>query len=537
MRIELLDCTLRDGAYITNGDFGDSVIKGIIKKLQEANVEIIECGWLKNSEYKEGSSYFHIPNDLKKYIGDNANDKTYTAMIDWDRYDLDNLPVYNGESLNAIRVVFPHGKHEQGIAVAEKISKKGYKVYLQAANTLAYSNEDLFELAKCVNKLKPVGLSVVDTFGAMFEEDIDRIVNILDAYLDKEIMLGFHTHNNQQLAFSNICHFIQIMKDRRDIIVDSSLCGMGRGAGNATTELVCNYLNRKMHKNYDMDSILDAIDTYMPYFQEKYTWGYSTPYFLAGMYQCHVNNIAYLQKNHRTNSKDMRNILDSMSVEDRRKYDYDLLESKYLENQNRKVDDDASILFLKEYFLDSKVLLIAPGKTTVEEKKKIEEFINKNNPKVVFVNALNTNYEGDFLFLINSTRYDYAQTAYPDSFAGIKKILLSNIKTTGLKDEFIINFNRVIKRGWVYFDNAVLCCLRLLEKLDIKNVYLAGFDGFKQRYNESYADQALPTLNPDGNWDFLNSEIQDMFNDFLITNNGKMKISFITYSMFNKNNG
>ena len=169
--------------------------------------------------------------------------------------------------------------------------------------------------------------------------------------------------------------------------------------------------------------------------------------------------------------------------------------------------------------------------------KKIEEFINKNNPKVVFVNALNTNYEGDFLFLINSTRYDYAQTAYPDSFAGIKKILLSNIKTTGLKDEFIINFNRVIKRGWVYFDNAVLCCLRLLEKLDIKNVYLAGFDGFKQRYNESYADQALPTLNPDGNWDFLNSEIQDMFNDFLITNNGKMKISFITYSMFNKNNG
>ena len=70
---------------------------------------------------------------------------------------------------------------------------------------------------------------------------------------------------------------------------------------------------------------MDAIDTYMSYFEEKFQWGYSTPYFIAGMYCCHVNNIAYLTKNHRATAKEMRNIIESMSPEDRIKYDYDLL--------------------------------------------------------------------------------------------------------------------------------------------------------------------------------------------------------------------
>ena len=142
--------------------------------------------------------------------------------------------------------------------------------------------------------------------------------------------------------------------------MDSSLCGMGRGAGNATTELVANYLNRKQHGDYDMNQIMDAIDMYMQYFQENYTWGYSTPYFIAGMYCCHVNNIAYLLKNHRTNALDMRNIIESLSPEERRKYDYDLLEKKYLENQNRIVDDDAVMEQLEHALASREVVLIAP---------------------------------------------------------------------------------------------------------------------------------------------------------------------------------
>ena len=321
-KIALLDCTLRDGSYINDSKFGTPVIKGIIKKMQEARIEIIECGWLKDKAHEEGSAYYHVPADLEPYLLNRSGDHTYVVMIDWDRYNVDNLPIYNGKSIDAVRVVFPHGKHKEGIAVGERIKQKGYQLYLQAANTLAYSDEDLKDLAVFVNKAHPVGLSVVDTFGAMYFEDLERIVRVLDANLDESIKLGFHSHNNQQLSFALSIHFINLLKNsKRNIMVDVSLCGMGRGAGNATTELMVSYLNKKEHGNYNLDSVMDAIDLYMTGLQEKYTWGYSTSYFIAGLYQCHVNNIAYLLNNHRTNARDMRNVISSLSQAERRKYD------------------------------------------------------------------------------------------------------------------------------------------------------------------------------------------------------------------------
>ncbi len=534
--IKILDCTLRDGAYIVESKFGEPAIKGIINKLQNANIEIIECGWLKNSEHVFGTSFYHVPSDLNLYLNEKRKDVVYTVMIDWDRYSLDNLPVNDGKSIDAIRVVFPHGKYKEGIEVGKKIKEKGYKVYFQAANTLAYSEDDLISLAQCINEAEPEGLSVVDTFGAMYQDDLERILEILNKNLRQNIQLGFHSHNNQQMAFANSIHFVKLLNNTgRDIIIDSSLCGMGRGAGNATTELMVNYLNTKYSHNYDLDAIMDAIDIYMTGFEEKYSWGYSTPYYIAGMYCCHVNNIKYLQDNHRTNAKDMRNIIEALSPEDRKKYDYSLLEEKYLENQGRKIDDSEAVASIRTEFgvnegNSKKILLIAPGKSALLQQRKINEFINKENPITIAVNAILPEYETDYLFITNSARYDYAKITYPEQFDNNKKILLSNIKREGDEKEYIVNFNRAIKRGWKYFDNAVICALRLMDRLGVKDVYIAGFDGFKDKYNESYADESLPTLNPGVKWNDINEEIKDMFNE--VKNITKLNISFLTESIY-----
>lgn len=533
--IQLLDCTLRDGAYINNSEFGIPALKGIIKHLQDARIGIIECGWLKDVQHKAGSSYFHQPDDVAPYLLEKKDSVTYVAMIDYNRYNDAILTEHDGKSIDAIRVVFPHGKHREGIKIGERIKQKGYKVFYQAANTLAYSDEDLIKLAHDMNRIKPVALSIVDTFGAMYEDDLVRIFTILDKHLDKSIQLGFHAHNNQQLAFALSSTFVELAEEsERDSIADSSLCGMGRGAGNTTTELMASYLNRKHHKNYDMNEILDAIDMYMSESQEKYIWGYSIPYFIAGLYQCHVNNIAYLQKNHRTNARDMSNIIASMSQNERRAYDYDLLEKRYMENQGRIIDDSSALRALREQFADRSVLLLAPGKTIITEKEKILALIRKEHPIVIAVNAVHKDYNCDYIAFINSVRYQYAKDVYGTIFAKNRKILLSNIKTEAEDDELVINFNSVIKRGWEHFDNAVICVLRLLQKLDIADVLLAGFDGFKTAYNESYADSSLPTLNPNGKWDELNDEIKDMFKDFVLSSKDRMHITFITESIFSK---
>ncbi len=532
MYIKLLDCTLRDGAYINNAEFGKPAMRGITSKLQDAHVDIIECGWLKDSEYKEGTTYFHVPSDILPYFNNKSDKIIYCAMIDWDRYDVSVLPEYDGKSIDAIRVVFPHGKHNEAIGIGQKIREKGYKVLFQAANTLAYSENDLVELAGVMNEFKPVSLSIVDTFGSMYPCDLEKIVAILDSYIDKSIELGFHAHNNQQLAFALCIHFIELLKDKRNIIVDSTLSGMGRGAGNATTELVASYINRVENGNYDMNAIMDAIDMYIQVFREKFTWGYSTPYFISGYYQCHVNNIAYLTTNHRTNARDMRNIIESLSVEDRRKYDYDLLESKYLENQNRIVDDEETIEYLKNVIKDRKVMIIAPGKSTITEKDKLNLFIEREKPVVIEVNSINKLYDLDFIIFTNSVRYEYARNTYPKTFEKSKRILLSNIQTESNSDELIVNFNLVIKRGWEHFDNAVILALRLLNKINATDVYLSGFDGFKAKYNDSYADESLPTLNPDNKWDELNEEIKKMYKELYDSVKGSMNITFLTESIF-----
>ena len=534
-KIQLLDCTLRDGAYITQSNFGTPAIKGIIKRMQDANIDIIECGWLKNTPHKEGSSFFHTPSDMVPYLLDKRSDTLYAVMIDWDRYDIENLPVCDGKSVDAIRIVFPRGKHNEAIEIGKQIRSKGYKILFQAANTLAYTENELKTLAHAMNEIEPVSLSIVDTFGAMYEQDLKNIVDILNTELKQDIKLGFHSHNNQQLSFALSISFIEMfMKEKRDIIVDASLCGMGRGAGNTTTELLASYLDKKHQGNYDMSVILHANDMYMGNFKKHYTWGYSTPYFIAGLYCTHVNNIAYLLDNHRTNAKDMYNIINSMTASERIQYDYDLLEKKYLDYQNKIVDDEKALKELQELIGKRPVLLIASGKSIVLEQDKINAYIKNNKPIVIGINSVFSYYNYDYLFFCNKVRYTYAKEVYSNIFTPVKKIITSNIKTSQIDNETIINFNTLIKRGWQHFDNSLITCLRLLNKLHIGQVVLAGFDGFKNEYAESYADPTLPTLNPDNKWDELNIEIKDMFDDFKKMTKGTMDIKFITDSIYNK---
>ena len=137
----------------------------------------------------------------------------------------------------------------------------------------------------------------------------------------------------------------------------------------------------------------------------------------------------------------------------------------------------------------------------------------------------------DYLFLTNYARYEYAKETKTGQFQAVKKILLSSVKKEAEEDEYVVEFERAIKRGWEHFDNAVICCLRLLKHLNAKEVYLAGFDGFKQSYNASYADSSLPTVNPGKKWEELNEEIKDMFAD-VKNSSGDMKITFLTESMY-----
>ena len=54
--VKLLDCTLRDGGFTNNWNFGLGTIKNIISRLDKAKVDIIEIGFIDQNR-SEDSNY------------------------------------------------------------------------------------------------------------------------------------------------------------------------------------------------------------------------------------------------------------------------------------------------------------------------------------------------------------------------------------------------------------------------------------------------------------------------------------------------
>ena len=189
--------------------------------------------------------------------------------------------------------------------------------------------------------------------------------------------------------------------------------------------------------------------------------------------------------------------------------------------------------YLKKEFADKDILLIAPGKSSQTQKDKIISFIKEHKPIVIGVNAILDEYDYDYILFLNKGRFEYSQNSHRNKFENTKKILLSNIKSKKDNDkEYILSYSHAIKRGFMHFDNAVISALRLFDYMGMKNIYLSGFDGFKEKYNESYADVHLPSLNVNTEWGKLNDEIKSMYND-VIENKKNINVTFLTESIFN----
>jgi 4-hydroxy 2-oxovalerate aldolase len=163
---------------------------------------------------------------------------------------------------------------------------KNYKVFIQPMVTTRYAPEELRLLCDAANGMGAYALYFVDSYGYMQERDVLRHFELFDEKLDDSVAIGFHAHNNMNLAFSNALAFIDRRSDRR-VIVDSCLLGMGQGAGNLQTELLVGYMNKYRGTAYDYDSVLEGCEI-VEKFWDRNLWGYSVARLLPA-----INNTAY----------------------------------------------------------------------------------------------------------------------------------------------------------------------------------------------------------------------------------------------------
>lgn len=334
MSIQITDCTIRDGGYLLNKNSNPEFVKGVLSGLVAAGIDFIETGFLQDQVNGETIVY-HNSKDVKKYLPENNKNTNYLGFCDNSRYSDANLDECDGKSFKWLRISFAKHEINDSLKFCLAAKKKGYMVQFNPMDSLSYTFEEREELIRKVNKIKPSVFSIVDTFGAMYLDDLAEIFKQLDTLLDKDIKIGLHSHDNLGLSCALAEYMIMLAKKNdRDIVVDGSLFGMGRGAGNASTELLADYMNKRCGKNYNIPVLLDTIDKYIIPLQENIHWGYDLPMYICGSKHSHVDNIYYLQNQYNCTPSKMYNIIDTLTSLQRTRYGINYSKTDFTDLQN-----------------------------------------------------------------------------------------------------------------------------------------------------------------------------------------------------------
>lgn len=529
----ILDCTLRDGAYLLDKNFGENVILGITNGLKKARVEYIEIGFLQSEGSAPGKTVYQNAAQARLFVPKCKNGTIFTVLADYSRYDIRLLDEYSGDSFDAVRACFFKNERHDVIEFCKIIKARGYKLFVQPVDILGYEDDEIIDLMKNIAEVEPDCVSIVDTFGSMYEDDLMRVFYLINHNLPTECKIGFHSHNNMQMSNALSQAFLRATSGLREVVVDGTLCGMGRGAGNAPTELIAQYMVSKLGYNYDIDAILDVIDTYMPGIKNRCSWGYTIPNFLAGSFSAHVNNVAYLTGKNCLDSKGMRYILNRIGVDARKRYDYDLLERTYLEYQSSDIDDAGYLDKLKKIFVGKNVVLLVPGSSIIDEEQSLFKVINGMHDAVVIsVNFIPRKLPYDFSFFSNVNRFNFWRNDL--KFKNKPVICTSNIEFCDDVNMMSVSYKRLIKCGWENMENATILLLRLLDFLDIRSINIAGFDGYEYdfRTHRNYVQPNLELDDAYKNAAIVNREITQMLEDYISTRRLQIPIRFVTKSRF-----
>ncbi len=496
--IKVLDCTLRDGGYVNNWNFGKLNIIDILNHLLNAQVDIVECGFLsQKKETSDDKSIYRNICDLDKLVcSDNFNSEM-VVMVNYGEYDIDDLPQYNNGVVKGIRLAFHKKDFHNALKQCKEIKEKGYDVFVQPMVTLTYTEEEIKELVELTNEILPKVLYIVDSFGTMTKSELLRLYDSVDSKLDKDIAIGFHSHNNMQLSFSNAQLLMELDTDR-EIYIDSSVYGMGRGAGNLCTELITKYLNDNYSCSYDLIPILEIIDDHLMNIFLTSPWGYSVPYYIASINNCHPNYASYLLDKQSISVKDIHKILHTISESKKNFYDKNYIEELYINYQKNTVNDDNALIELKSSIGNSEILLLAPGKSLKTQKNKIEQYVIEKRPIIISVNFITDIVPVDMVFIGNLKRFSNIEELL-NMHESIKKVIItSNIKTEKQDKVLTINYSDYLSEDSNIADNSGMMVLNLLKKIGVSSVALAGFDGFSlNRLENYYSDNLVNSASSD----------------------------------------
>ena len=298
--IRVLDATIRDGGLVNNFMFTDDFINALYRTNVKAGIDVMEFGYKASKELfdvnKFGKWKFCDEESSRSIVGDNNSDMKISVMADVGRCDYKKDIIDRKDSvIDIIRVATYVHQMPAAIEMIEDAKNKGYTV---TCNIMAISNAkeaDIDQALEMVGKSGADGIYIVDSYGALYPEQIravaDKYLEVADKY---GMFIGMHAHNNQQLAFANTIEAAA----RGVSYLDATMMSMGRGAGNCAMELLLNFLK---NPKYNVFPVLKFLEEHMlPLKESGAVWGYDIPYLLTGRLNQHPSAAIDFTKEKRT---------------------------------------------------------------------------------------------------------------------------------------------------------------------------------------------------------------------------------------------
>ncbi len=520
--INILDCTLRDGGYVNNWNFKKDQINKILVALDKSNIEIIECGYLNDTKGKQNdSTLFNSIAALENYlIPPVLNNKQKVVMINFGDFNVYKLPAQKDTMIDGIRLAFHIQDVDKAIESSKQIISFGYKLYFQPMVTKNYKDIEFLSLIEKVNKINPFAFYIVDSFGSMSIEEFHKYLVMAHCNLNSQIILGYHAHNNMQLALANAVNMC-MQNLHRKIIIDSSIFGIGRGAGNLNSELIADYLNKSYNKQYDTLPLLEIIDEILMSLMAQNPWGFSPAQFLSASYNCHPNYATYLISKNTNHIVNIKKILDTLPKEHKSTYNKKIIEQLYNDFiLLKKCEVRGNINISKE----KKILVIASGQSVSKQKSYIKNKISKEDYLIIAINHIPFCI-CDYYFFTNQIRYDQFS-----ELIDTKKLVVTNNIEIKVKPLVVQDFSKLaFEHNDQLITNATMMVINLLIQQGVKMVEIAGLDGYKLGIdNYSYLENQI-------SYDLKSQEekntiIRESLNYF----KNKINIKLVTHSIFSE---
>ncbi len=462
----ILDCTLRDGGYYTNWDFDEELVEDYLIAMEKLPIDYLEIGY--RSKPMEGylGEYFYCPKYIFEQVKKLAPSKKIAIILN----EKDCLPsdadyLFSGleDFIDLVRIAVDPDRFDSAIELAKSIKNAGFSV---AFNVMYMSrwieNKSFLEKIQKVNGLVDF-FYMVDSFGSVFPNQVKELIEVLKSKIN--IPLGFHGHNNLELAHINTLTAIEHGCD----IVDATITGMGRGAGNLKTELLLTNLASNQGLEVPFNE-LSAIVTDFEAMQKEYNWGTNLPYMVSGA-------LSQPQK-------------DVMSWISKRTYSINSIITT-LQNKNDSINDNIKL----NYFDFTKInftnaLIIGGGPKAVENRKAIKQYIKNYGEDLCIIHSStkNAGYYKDldvpqFFCLVGNEGYrmqkifnnDLASQSYVCILPPYPRKMGTFIPEAVMKSSYElkeVNFTNKFK------DSHFALALQTAMEFEVQSVYLIGYDGY-----------------------------------------------------------